>query len=198
MKKSYASLEELLIDLDLNQESKTDVLKNAGKKIKTNKYFVVTDDGHCHLFDENGKLDDISTIIKIYESYVKKDIKKIIIPNSITSIKGYAFYNCSSLTSVTIPDSVTSIGYSAFRNCSSLMNVTIGNGVESIGPSAFEDCSGLTSLIIPTSVMSIGKWAFWGCTNLKDVIFEGKTIEEVKQIENYPWRIKGEPIISVK
>ena len=43
-----------------------------------------------------------------------KEVKDLVIPNSVTSIGYRAFYGCSSLSSVTIPNSVTSIGNLAF------------------------------------------------------------------------------------
>lgn len=46
-----------------------------------------------------------------------KQIKKISISNSVTSIGNSAFYDCSGLTSATIPNSVTSIGSYAFSGC---------------------------------------------------------------------------------
>ncbi|MBQ3767671.1 MAG: leucine-rich repeat domain-containing protein [Prevotella sp.] len=46
-----------------------------------------------------------------------REIKKLDIPNSVTSIGQAAFHNCSGLTSVTIPNSVTSIGRYAFAKC---------------------------------------------------------------------------------
>ena len=39
-----------------------------------------------------------------------KEIKELVIPNTVTSIGNYAFRGCSGLTSVTIPNTVTSIG----------------------------------------------------------------------------------------
>ena len=50
-------------------------------------------------------------------------LKKIIIPDSVTSIGDSAFFNCVSLTSITIPNSVTRIGDSAFYGCKSLKTV---------------------------------------------------------------------------
>ncbi len=66
-----------------------------------------------------------------------KEVKNLVIPNSVTEIKDYAFYNCSGLTSVTIPNSVTEIKDYAFYNCYGLRSVTIGNSVKSIGSDAF-------------------------------------------------------------
>lgn len=95
-----------------------------------------------------------------------KEIKDLIIPNSVTSIGNRAFQGFSGLTSVTIPNNVTSIGEQAFRGCSGLTSVTIPNGVTNIGVSAFQGCSSLTSITIPNSVTSIGKTAFSDCNFL--------------------------------
>ena len=84
--------------------------------------------------------------------------KRVVIPDSVTSIGDNAFYACDSLTSVTIPDSVTSIGYWAFA-FSSLTSVTMPDSVTSIGDWAFANSS-LTSVTIPDSVTSIGEGAF--------------------------------------
>ena len=99
----------------------------------------------------------------------RENLKKIILPNSVTSIGSEAFKGCSGLTSVTIGNSVTSIGSSAFSGCIGLTSVTIGNSVTSIGNYAFSGCSGLTSVTIGNSVTSIGSSAFSGCIGLTSV-----------------------------
>ena len=98
-----------------------------------------------------------------------QEVKKLVIPNSVTSIRDHTFKGCSGLTSVTIPNSVTSIGNEAFRDCSGLTSVTIGNSVKSIGDWAFGSCSGLTSVNIPNSVTSIGERAFFYCPGLTSI-----------------------------
>lgn len=170
-------------------------LKNAGGKklADSNDYFVVTDDGICHLFDANGIEKDVSTITTLTEDIVSKDIKKIVIPSCVTHIRGETFSDCSRLTSVTIPNSVTCIGVFAFARCSSLMNVaipdsmttiksyvfykcdrltsvTMPDSVTCIDNYAFERCTGLMSVTIPDSVTSIGKDAFYGCKELTSVV----------------------------
>lgn len=97
------------------------------------------------------------------------EIKKLEIPDGITSIDFNSFVNCSGLTSVTFPNSVTSIGNSAFRCCTALTSLTIPCNVNSIGDYAFQGCEGLTSVTIPTSVTSIGMDAFEGCSGLLSV-----------------------------
>ena len=173
------------------------VLKNAGGKklADSNNYFVVTDDGNCHLFDVNGKEKDVSIVTELVEDTVSKDIKKIVIPESVTSIGAYAFYYCNSLTSVTIPNSVTSIGKRAFDSCNSLTSVVIPDSVTSIKNAAFCQCRMLMNVTIGKCVTIIGFLAFFGCNNLKSLIFKGKSIKEVKAMKNYPFGIEDESII---
>ena len=74
------------------------------------------------------------------------NLKKITIPNSVTSIGSFAFSDCSGLTSITIPDSATSIGMSAFSGCSGLMSITIGSSVVNIKENAFYGCEKLVEV----------------------------------------------------
>jgi hypothetical protein len=72
----------------------------------------------------------------------------------------------------------------------------IPNSVKIIDFKAFSCCESLTSITIPNSVTSIGTETFWLCESLKEVIFKGKTLDEVKRMENYPFGIEDESIIK--
>ena len=48
----------------------------------------------------------------------------------------------------------------------------------------------ITKCSIPDSVKKIGYLAFSFCESLKEVIFKGKTLEEVKQMTGYPFGIE--------
>jgi len=103
------------------------------------------------------------------------DLKRLVIPHSVTTIGNSAFLMCSNLESLTIKDSENTpskmnIESFAFLLCSKLSEVSIGNSVTSIGEFAFGYCFGLTSLTIPNSVTSIGQSAFYNCTGLTSVI----------------------------
>lgn len=73
-----------------------------------------------------------------------KDLKSIVIPNTIHRIGAFAFSH-SGLESVTLPDSLTDIGTCAFSN------------------------TALTSIVIPASVTGMGSRVFSDCENLKYV-----------------------------
>ena len=128
----------------------------------------------CKIYFSNSSSNPLSYANHLFIN--GKEIKDLVIPNSVTSIAKYAFYKCSGLTSVTIGSSVTSIGERAFYNCSGLKSVTIPNSVTSIGNWAFAGCSGLTSITIPNSVTSIGSSAFYNCSRLTSVTCEATSV----------------------
>ena len=115
--------------------------------------------------------------------YNSKNVKNLILPNTLATIGEEMFYQ-SKLKTVVIPANVTTIGGSAFKNCSSLATVTfeqgsqlktIAGGYFSGGSSyygAFSDCTALTTIEIPASVETIEATAFKGCSKLATVTFE--------------------------
>ena len=115
--------------------------------------------------------------------YNSKNVKNLILPNTLATIGEEMFYQ-SKLKTVVIPANVTTIGGSAFKNCSSLATVTfeqgsqlktIAGGYFSGGSSyygAFSNCTALTSIEIPASVETIEATAFTFCSSLATVTFE--------------------------
>lgn len=77
-----------------------------------------------------------------------------------------------------------------------ITNCIITNSVTRINASAFDFCESLKEIIIPDSVTYVGSNVFFGCTSLKEVIFKGKTLKQVKQMDNYPFGIEDESIIK--
>ena len=136
------------------------------------------------------------TYIGSHAFYWCKSLEEIVIPNSVTNIGFGAFFDCKSLKEITISNNVLKIGRETFSWCTSLTSITIPNSVTSIGSYAFSDCDSLKSITIPNSVIDIGYNVFHNCTSLNEVIFKGKTLDEVKQMENYPFGIEDESIIN--
>lgn len=100
------------------------------------------------------------------------------LPESLTTISEYAFGACSSLISIVIPGNVKTIGYGAFLQCPGLRSVTLTEGLEVIGDSAFHYCTSLGSVVLPESLTAIGEYAFYEC-GFKSVTVPGN-ITEIK------------------
>jgi len=109
-----------------------------------------------------------------------KNLKKVILPNTLTSIGENAFKE-SGLQAIEIPASVEAIESGAFCDCTALTNVTFEKGSrlkmiwgmyswDDYG--TFADCTSLTSIEIPASVETIGAATFQNCTALTSVTFE--------------------------
>lgn len=142
-----------------------------GNTLIINDGVTTIDKADFHYLDDYGAL-----LLYFYDENnnicfsIKKElenIKKVIIPDSVTSIGEYAFYWCKSLTSITIPDGVTNIGGGAFQGCESLTSITIPSSVTNIGDAAFAFCTNLENITIPNSVTSIGVDAFHRLTDCK-------------------------------
>lgn len=188
--------EEFEIQCNLIGISKNDVLKEIGHQID-NYYFFISKDGIFNWYDlEGNHVEDPGILKEIKERHIPKNIIKCVIPDSVTNIDNYAFYGCRSLTSIIIPNSVTYIGDEAFSYCVLLTSITLSNSIKSIGYWAFSHCKSLISITIPNSVKFIDKDAFSHCKSLKQVIFKGRTLKQVKKMENYPFGIEDESIIK--
>ena len=170
---------ELQIQLDLNSDNQVNILENVDTCQWTDDGYLFADqkDGQCYLFDRNGYLNDISKV-------------KI--------IRNGAFYGCTPLTSISIPNSVKRIENRAFAFCLSLTSIEILDSVESIGNWVFYDCISLKSIKIYDSVKYIGYEVFEYCKSLKEVVFKGKTMKQIKAMDNYPWGIKDKSVIKVE
>lgn len=93
------------------------------------------------------------------------------IPKNIVTITANAFKE-SGLKKLYIPNQVTTIGTSAFEACKNLEDVHISNNISIISQSTFKNCEKLEKIEIPVKVDQIGTNAFYG-SGLKDVYIFG-------------------------
>lgn len=106
-----------------------------------------------------------------------KNLRSIIIPNSVKVIEAQAFVGCSGLISVVLPQDLKRIEQQTFWSCSSLTSIQIGNKVQYIGRDAFSNCRSLKTLIVPATVKKIEYNAFEYVNN---IIYKGNA-------EGAPW-----------
>jgi len=100
-----------------------------------------------------------------------KNIKSVIIPETVTDIGTGAFSYCDSLTTVKLPDHLTRIADKLFRGCRQLVSAVIPSSVTSIGSYAFQSCSSLSNIALPASLSFVGVYAF-NSTPWYDALFE--------------------------
>lgn len=177
-----------------------------GDTLIINDGVTTIDKDDFHFCDEK----EFSFLIK----HKLENIKKVIIPDSVTSIEHFSFYNYENLESITIPDNVEVIGGLAFNGCESLTSITIPSSVKSIGRGAFREtkwlenqqkknplvvvngilidgceCSG--KVTIPSSVKSIGDGAFVCCENLESITIPDSVTNIGKKAFDYCENLKS-------
>ena len=120
-----------------------------------------------YLLDHNSKT---ATLVGI-EGGLPQDVEipRYVDAYPVTKIGNQAFLNRRNLRSIVIPDTVREIGSEAFCGCQVLKTVEIPEGVLSIGNAAFMECSFLNDIVLPESVNYIGDLVFSSCKNLHSV-----------------------------
>lgn len=96
--------------------------------------------------------------------------------DKVESIGNYAFYGCRMLRKVVLPETLTSLGESCFENCTLVEEAEINASLPGIPRYCFYGCRSLTRVIFDSSAKSvknsmkvIGVRAFSQCTTLEKI-----------------------------
>lgn len=79
----------------------------------------------------------------------KKQLKNIIIANSVKEIEHDAFYDCDELDNVYVPAGVKEIKSYAFAECDKLKKITFAGVPDKLSRHTFDDCDLLHDIIVP-------------------------------------------------
>lgn len=118
----------------------------------------------------------------IFDGYWNSDyekIKKIVMPDTITSIGECAFRGCKGLKSVVLSENLTEIKSGAFCDCDSLERISIPDGVKEIADNLFAGSEKLKEVNFSKDVKRIGYNSFSGCKSLERFNYP----EGVKEVE---------------
>ena len=111
-----------------------------------------------------------------------KTVKRVIIPDTVTTINNYAFYSCTALESVTFGSGLDKIGNYAFAYSKKLESVTFPESLKTIGSNAFDNCNNIAGeLVLPKGVTSVENYAFSGCSKIEKIKFgDGLSIDVLR------------------
>lgn len=110
------------------------------------------------------------------------NLKRVVLPSTLTEIPKTAFKGCTNLEEVVIPSQCIVIGESAFEGCTKLKTVKFGmftdrdhnvsdtyHGAITLGRRAFAKCTSLTTIENPQRITTAGDGAFSECTALASI-----------------------------
>ena len=100
-----------------------------------------------------------------------ESLRRVTLPEGLTTIRDGAFYLCGHLSELSIPASVTEIGRFAFQG-TALRSAEIPEGVTSLEYCTFMDCKSLEEVVLPDSLTTIGESA------LRSTAIKGITLPE--------------------
>lgn len=84
------------------------------------------------------------------------NLKKVNIPETVTTIEMYAFQDCVNLQMEELPRDLKTIYASAFKNCQNVTFSMFPTGLESIGDESFNDAKNVTFSSWPETLVSLG------------------------------------------
>ena len=177
-----------------------------GDRIYLNKRLIaITNNVEADFVVEDGTVE-----ISMYAFSNRKNIKSVVLPESVKKIGKFAFSSCENLERINL-EKVETIEEYAFSNCNQLNDVNLENikelgthtfsgckfkelkisGLETIPRELCSYCTELEKVVIEEGITTIGNGSFMSCSNLKEIILPKslKTIEDsafigCKKIEN--------------
>lgn len=96
-----------------------------------------------------------------------KNIRSVILPETLTAINSHAFEN-TSLNFIELPQAVKTIGKSAFSG-TSLISLNLPSGCISLAEDAFIDCDKLATVNLSPYTETLGDRCFSGCTAVRNI-----------------------------
>ena len=109
------------------------------------------------------------------------DLSTIIVGDQVIEIEEYAFSLCNKLRRVELPDGLTTIGKGTFNMCQNLQYINIPETVTSIKEQAFTNCSKLKTITIPKGISGFERRTFIGCSALRTLILENPVGFEINK-----------------
>lgn len=142
----------------------------------------------------DGSVVELDIIGKMDNRYRNNtNLTKIVFGTNCTSFADWAFNGCSNLSQVYCSDSMTYLAYQGFSS-SGLSFIFISNSITTLNAYTFSNCPNLLQLTIPSTVTSINNDCFYNSSSIV-ATFENRTMNQVKAMSNFRWRLPTGHII---
>ena len=105
------------------------------------------------------------------------NLQEVVLPEQgcLATILGNAFENDRNLEKINLVSSITTIGASAFKNCEKIEELDLGTtSITSVASEVFYNCDGIETIVIPNTATTIKKHAFYKNASLKKVYISEK------------------------
>lgn len=99
-------------------------------------------------------------------AFAATGLKKVVLPNQITSLGSGVFQDCNELESVNVPTSIDFVPYDYCEGCEKLRSVQLHDGIRIIRHDAFVNCDSLESIKLNDNINRIEYNAFNHCQKL--------------------------------
>ena len=143
--KNDGKFENLVLNLAL-QKIDSDSFEYDGDAVYTaNKERLV----YCMSNEANFTIPEGVVVIGEMAFRGKKQLKNVIIANTVKEIEHDAFYDCDELDNVYVPAGVKEIKSYAFAECDKLKRITFAGVPKKLNRHAFDDCDQLHDIIVP-------------------------------------------------
>lgn len=126
--------------------------------------YINTKDASLIIYEGNAEELSISDQIRKIEAkaFSYSDLKRVVIPDSVTQIGEGVFRSCTKLQEVRLPETMTKIPKKMFYKCTSLKEVTLPDNVTIIGEDAFGETKVQPSILLQGKIEEIQSGAFEG------------------------------------
>lgn len=183
-----------LVELDEEQEYKLfSGVPYSDPRLEQNSYY--TEDGQFRISlgilmkytgsEEEVRIpEEVTAIDEFAFDEEAVTVKKVYVPDTVTSISRGAFEGCPNLEEVRLPKTLETLESCVFSDCTNLKSIEIPKTVKTIGECAFYNCASLQSVTVPDSVKKIDNCAFFGCHSLASI----KLPDDLTDIGNFAFK----------
>ena len=113
---------------------------------------------------------------RITNRKARSNLRKIVVPDTVTAIGASAFAKCKKLECIELPNGEMTFGKRVFLDCENLAELKLpAKTTGKLSWYFFSGCKKLKELFIPAGVEAITEWSFYGCSGLRAIHFRKGT-----------------------